>query len=116
MAAALPRRVAGRLRAEADAFLVRRWLATRARQAGPNAQLATTGDIEACYRLLLQREPDPGGMANHVRLFVGKRPVGEVVREFLESDEFQRGQMARAVFYYDDDPTLFELSGFKLYG
>lgn len=116
MATALPRRVAGRLRAEADAFLVRRWLATRARQAGPNAQLATEADIAACYRLLLQREPDPVGMANHVRLFAGKRPVGEVVREFLESAEFQGGQLARAVFYYDQDPTLYELSGFKLYG
>jgi len=54
--------------------------------AGP---LATTDDVRACYRLLLGREPDAGGLAHYTtRLARDRVALDDLVREFLASEEF----------------------------
>lgn len=50
---------------------------------------ATVGDVVACYRLLLGRQPDPGGLAHHrERLSSGTLTVRDLVGEFMGSVEF----------------------------
>lgn len=77
--------------------------------------LATEADVAACYRLLLQREPDTEGLRHHVQLHAGATPVRELVRMFLESDEFQQSDLCKAVFRYDEEPTLIQFDGFRLW-
>jgi FkbM family methyltransferase len=50
---------------------------------------ATIGDVVNCYRLLLGRQPDPGGLANYrQRLSAGTISVRDLVGEFIGSVEF----------------------------
>ncbi|MDA8300749.1 MAG: FkbM family methyltransferase [Actinomycetota bacterium] len=52
---------------------------------------ASFEDVLACYRLLLGREADPGGIAHHrERLGRGGISVGQLVEEFVGSVEFVR--------------------------
>jgi FkbM family methyltransferase len=52
---------------------------------------ASLEDVLACYRLLLGREADPGGIDHHnERLKRGGLSVGELVEEFIGSVEFVR--------------------------
>ena len=50
---------------------------------------ATMGDVVSCYRLLLGRQPDPGGLAHYrQRLSAGTISVRDLVGEFIGSVEF----------------------------
>lgn len=52
---------------------------------------ATVADAVACYRLLLGRDPDPGGLEHHRRrLSGGEVTRRQLVEEFLGSVEFAR--------------------------
>ena len=52
---------------------------------------ASFDDVLACYRLLLGREADPGGIAHHrERLDRGSVTLGQLVEEFVGSVEFVR--------------------------
>jgi 2-polyprenyl-3-methyl-5-hydroxy-6-metoxy-1,4-benzoquinol methylase len=60
---------------------------------------ATEQDIDDCYRLLLGREPDEPGRATWIaRLEAGGLELGDLVRKFVLTGEFQRGHGLEAVF------------------
>ncbi len=50
------------------------------------ADIATTGDIAACFRLLLGRQPSPEEWAGHSAL--AGQPLASVVKSYLDSPEF----------------------------
>ncbi len=59
---------------------------------------ATFGDVIACYRLFLGRQPDADGLAHYRRrLGAGRVSLEELVSEFLGSVEFARRQAERPV-------------------
>ena len=59
--------------------------------AGPGpAEVATPADVLACYRLLLGRRPDTGGLDHYRRRVAEGLTVGDLVEEFLGSVEFCR--------------------------
>jgi FkbM family methyltransferase len=51
---------------------------------------ATVLDVLACYRLVLQRPPDPGGLDHYRRRVREGLSVGDLAEEFLGSLEFTR--------------------------
>lgn len=54
---------------------------------------ATIDDVRYCYRLLLGRQPDPGGLEHYRgRLVGGHLGVTQLVEEFLGSVEFARAR------------------------
>ena len=81
---------------------------------GEGGPLATEADVVACYRLLLGRPPDPEGFEAQ-RVHVGRSTVDELVRSFLESEEFQSRGLSADLTRYDADLRLFELPLFRLY-
>ena len=61
------------------------------------ADEATVDDVVNCYRLLLGRQPDPGGLAHYVeRLRAGPMTVAQLSEEFLTSVEFARARAQRS--------------------
>jgi FkbM family methyltransferase len=69
-----------------------RELKARSGAKGPRASggpKATTADVRACYRLLLGRPPDAGGLAHYrERMSKDRVTVNQLVSEFLGSVEF----------------------------
>jgi hypothetical protein len=45
--------------------------------------------VRALYRGMLRREPDPDGAAYHIKAILDGRPLGAVVEEFVNSEEFK---------------------------
>ena len=71
---------------------------------------ATARGVSHAYRLLIGREPDPGGCANHVRLVSGARhSAAELAPYLLQSYEFRsrRGARTGTVAVSPDGYTLF---------
>jgi FkbM family methyltransferase len=63
---------------------------------GEGDRKATFGDVIACYRLLLGRQPDADGLAHYrQRLGAGRVSLDDLVAEFLGSVEFARRQAER---------------------
>lgn len=65
---------------------------------GPAAArpVATMADVEACYRLILDREPDEDGLQSYrSRLAANRLSAPQVAQELLASVEFARLQAAR---------------------
>ena len=56
-------------------------------------ELATVGDIAAAYRILLRREPEPGGLALYKTLVERGIPLAKLINYFTISDEY-RGRFA----------------------
>lgn len=52
--------------------------------------LATVGDIAAAYRILLRREPDPGGFALYESYVERGIPLARLISFFTASDEYRR--------------------------
>jgi FkbM family methyltransferase len=68
---------------------------TRGAERPVGASPATFSDVLACYRLLLERSPDTGGLAHQrQRLASGTVTLHELVEEFLGSVEFARARSA----------------------
>lgn len=82
---------------------------TRAPSA-PAGEWATLEDVQACYRLLLGRQPDVAGW-EHWSTMVMNQPVSKafLVDSFLGSQEFKSLQDERFL------PVLVELPDFKIY-
>lgn len=73
-------------------------------------QRATVADVEYCYRLLLNRTPDPEGFAYYKSLVTNHvLTVGELVDTFLGSAEF------KLVYGERNKPILVEMPGFSIY-
>ncbi len=76
----------------------------------PMGQWATPDDVYACYRLLLDREPDEHGW-NYWSTIVTKQGVTRayLVDSFVNGHEFQARQVER------NTPVLVDLPEFKMY-
>lgn len=80
---------------------------------------ATVDDLRAAYRLLLGRDPDPGGWADWTRLVTDGVSVPAMVERFMASEEFRAGALAArsgaprsvtrdgfTIFVDDDDASI----------
>src|SRR4051794_3370758 len=72
---------------------IRRMAADRVSRPGSDSagggSLATLADVAACYRLLLRREPDDGGLSHYRdRIEQGELTVDDLVAAFIGSEEF----------------------------
>lgn len=77
---------------------------------GETFHLATEKDLYYCYRLILQREPDPAGWASWVqRIHTDRLDLQVLTDSFLSSPEFREREAAL------DQPQLVELEGFRIY-
>jgi FkbM family methyltransferase len=71
---------------------------------------ATEADLYYCYRLLLEREPDPAGWATWRSLIDRKAiKLRELTAGFLQSDEYRRLRSLT------NDPAAVALDGFTIY-
>jgi FkbM family methyltransferase len=74
---------------------------------------ADEGDLAYCYRLLLDRSPDPEGWRHYVSLIRrGDLSVQQLVLAFLSSDEFRRRHVLEPG---DEDADLVTLGPVELY-
>ena len=82
---------------------------------GEGERSATFGDVIACYRLLLGRQPDADGLAHYRRRLAG-RPLtlDELVSEFLGSVEFVRRQAERPAGEGLTGETVHACEGFQI--
>jgi len=96
-------------RAEGDDDVARP-VAARGYGSDAGSKWATPDDLYACYRLLLNREPDAAGWEYWMSL-VTTQPVlrAFLVDSFLNTPEFQEAQAER------NRPALVELPDFKIY-
>ncbi len=78
--------------------------------------LATTGDLKACYRVLLGRQPDLHGLHTFVPRVVRQGiPLDELVGHFVSSPEFKE-RLGRLRANSDSSLTLVPLDdGFSVY-
>ena len=59
------------------------------RHASKGSHLASADDVDACYRLLLGREPDPAGLARYrAKVEAGELKVVDVMAEIVASPEY----------------------------
>jgi FkbM family methyltransferase len=81
------------------------------------SELATEQDVYYCYRLLLNREPDPDGKAVWIqRLQSEKLSVSKLVSGFLNSTEFKRLNINPNNYTFGSgNHTLVDLTDFKMY-
>lgn len=80
----------------------------------PFNALATKEDVLYCYRLLLGRNPDPGGWATYTEFVNGRSSIGHLVRAFLSSEEFKTRGLSRPLT--PAKPELIKMKeGFDLY-
>jgi FkbM family methyltransferase len=76
---------------------------------------ATFGDVIACYRLLLGRQPDADGLAHYRhRLAASRLSLDELVSEFLGSVEFARRQAGRPAGEVFTGETVNACEGFLI--
>jgi FkbM family methyltransferase len=82
---------------------------------GEGERNATFGDVIACYRLLLGRQPDADGLAHYRRrLAAGPLTLDELVSEFLGSVEFVRRQAERPAAQGLTGETVHTCEGFQI--
>jgi FkbM family methyltransferase len=70
---------------------------------------ATEDDVYFAYRLILKRDPDPAGLAAHLRLVAAGLSLHQLIHSFFNSEEFR--------FAQDDEskPTPVDLGGYQVY-
>jgi FkbM family methyltransferase len=70
---------------------------------------ATEEDVYYAYRLILRREPDPGGLAMHRKLVADGLSLHQLIHSFFNSEEYR--------FTRDDEsrPTPVDLGGYEVY-
>ncbi len=72
--------------------------------------VATRDDIAACFRLLLDRDPNPEELSGHMAQ--AGQPLGPVVAGYVNSLEFARRGLLRSTA---SPPVLVERDGYRLY-
>ncbi len=85
--------------------LARRLVPRPAPPSPPRGDLVTESDIHACYRLLLGREPDPGGM-EYWHSAVDRMSVADLAGAFVDSREFHVGPLCHRLLESVDPPQL----------
>jgi FkbM family methyltransferase len=70
---------------------------------------ATEEDIYYCYRLILKREPDPGGLAHYRRRVANGFSLGQLTDSFLTSEEYRLRRHRESL------PTAVDLGGYHVY-
>ena len=79
-------------------------------------QPATREDIVAAYRLVLMREPDEIGLKHHLEYAKeGKLPVGDVLREFMNSAECRSRNAGRLRPSGPSDVIDVDMSGYSVF-
>jgi FkbM family methyltransferase len=82
---------------------------------GEGERNATFGDVIACYRLLLGRQPDADGLAHYrQRMTTGPLTLDDLVSEFLGSVEFVRRQAERPTGEGCTGETVQTCEGFQI--
>jgi FkbM family methyltransferase len=74
------------------------------------SRVATTDDIEACFRLLLNRWPYADEFAGH-SIFVGA-DLEKVVATYLQSLEFKQRKLTHVA---EGKPEMVQMDGFRMY-
>lgn len=69
---------------------------------------ATETDIRYAYRLILRRDPDPGGLAHYRQLVADGLTLDRLIRSFVNSDEYRLRQADEAT------PTPVDLGGYQV--
>lgn len=78
--------------------------------------MATMADVLACYRLLLGRAPDAGGLEHyHRRVEGGDLPVADLVAEFIGSVEFAHAHAHDGAPGRGPSEVVATVEGFRLY-
>ena len=86
-----------------------------ARAGGSGGTAATVGDLDACYRLLLGRQPDEGGRAHLLEELPGLS-VEDLVRRFFNSAEFRsRPLVLETMSGEADDIEAVSVEGFDIF-
>ena len=62
---------------------------------------ATERDLVAAYRLLLGRDPDPSGYTHYRHLLQGGMSLEELLKAFIDSDEYREREMREASVHND---------------
>jgi FkbM family methyltransferase len=75
-------------------------------------ETAREEDIYYCYRLLLNREPDPEGLKNHACAIKSGTTVRTLVSTFLNSPEFLKARMAEEAAR--EKPSLVDVDRFHI--
>ena len=73
----------------------------------------TEQDIYHCYRLILDREPDPDGWTTYTSAVKNGMSLQSLVNSFLNSTEFRNRQLAREDAR--SQPLLVDAESFKIY-
>jgi len=90
--------------------LIRTFLRRRAVHHSPPSAQASEEDVQNCYRLLLDREPDEAGLSYWRSLINGKAiPVSVIVDAILSSAEFKALRAARF------EPRLVQCDDFEIF-
>ncbi|MDT5123117.1 MAG: hypothetical protein QOC96_2599 [Acidobacteriota bacterium] len=79
----------------------------------PNWETASEEDIYYCYRLILNREPDPDGWITYTSAIKSGTSVQSLVASFLNSVEFRNRQLDQE--NVRSTIQLIELDGFKIF-
>jgi FkbM family methyltransferase len=69
---------------------------------------ATEDDVFYAYRLILKRDPDPGGLAHYRQLVADGLSLDRLIRSFVNSDEYRLRQTDEAT------PTPVDLGGYQV--
>ena len=78
------------------------------RPASATDDRATEEDIFYAYRLILKRDPDPGGLAHYRQLVAGGLSLDRLIRSFVNADEYRLRQTD------ESRPTPVDLGGYQV--
>jgi FkbM family methyltransferase len=78
------------------------------KQPGPSDDRATEEDVRYAYRLILKRDPDPGGWAHYRSLVAAGLSLDRLIRSFVNSDEYRLRQTDEST------PTPVDLGGYQV--
>jgi hypothetical protein len=82
---------------------------------GETDALVRPEDVEAAYRLVLNRGPDPDGRKTYSAM-IGSRTVSDLVGCLMSSDEFRRSPLYRVVERREhSDVSPLEVAGLRLF-
>jgi FkbM family methyltransferase len=87
------------------------WFDRAQKKTSPQAgDRATESDVRHAYRLLLKRDPDPGGLAHYLQRVREGVSLDELIREFVRSDEHHALRERER----EDEDQVVDLGGYQL--